>query len=56
MGCTGVRDSPQERIAWDRARVRQQLFQSGVAHVEHLFESRRQGSSVQLRLGVRATE
>jgi hypothetical protein len=52
----GNADSPQERIAWDRARLRQQLFQGGVAHVERLFESRRQGQGVQIRLGVRVAE
>ena len=49
----GNEESPQERVAWDRARLRSHLAAAGVASVDRLFELRRSREGVHVRLGVR---
>jgi hypothetical protein len=42
--------SPEERIGWDRGKLRTHLAEAGASQLKHLFESTRTGSEVSIRL------
>jgi hypothetical protein len=46
----GGESSPQEVVAWERARLRARLERAGVAGVTRLFEQRKRGTYFELRL------
>ena len=48
----GNADSPEERIGWDRGKLRTQLSQQGVTKLKGLFEKNRSGSDVSIRLNL----
>ena len=48
----GHPDSPADRVAWERGKVRSRLVLSGVAGVPELFESRRDGLTTIVRLSL----
>lgn len=50
----GSRDSPQQRVEWERARLRGRLARQGVASVDRLFELSREGDTIRTRLAVDA--
>jgi hypothetical protein len=48
----GNPESPAERMAWERGRVRAAFARAGVAGVDRLFEVLRDRDGVRVRLGV----
>ena len=46
----GKRDSPPERLAWERGKLRAQLNEAGATGTEFLFETRRIGRWTEVRL------
>ncbi len=46
----GNRESPPERIAWERGKIRTRLSVLGVCNVDILFETRRMGPFTEVRL------